>query len=115
MPRGPARNPVVWSSRPTRVHGFSRRLQCALFARVSLIRYLMLQFKYLPRILASCALWSLAAVATADDAFWESPDAYLGMKRPGATPEIFAPGLLAEPDTFVMGRVAFSRDGKEFY
>jgi hypothetical protein len=75
----------------------------------------MLHFKYLPRMLVSCALLSAAVVATADDAFWDSPDAYLGMKRPGNTPALFAPGQLAEPGTFVMGRVAFSRDGKEFY
>lgn len=75
----------------------------------------MAHLKYLPRVLATCTLLSAAVVATAADAFWDSPDAYLGTKRPGDTPVLFAPGQLAEPGTFVMGRVAFSRDGKEFY
>lgn len=75
----------------------------------------MIHLKNMPRMLVSCAIWSAAVVATAGDEFLDSADAYLAMKRPGDTPEIFAPGQLAEPGTFVMGRVAFSRDGKEFY
>jgi hypothetical protein len=51
----------------------------------------------------------------AEGSFWEDPQAYLGQPRPSNIPKIFAPGLLADKDTFVMGRVAFSRDGKEFY
>jgi hypothetical protein len=51
----------------------------------------------------------------AQKSFWESPAAYLGQTPPADTPKVFAPGLLAESGTFVMGRVAFSRDGKEFY
>ena len=46
--------------------------------------------------------------------FLESKNAYLGQKPPGDTPEIFAKGLLADSG-IVLGRVAFSRDGKEFY
>ena len=47
--------------------------------------------------------------------FLSSPAAYLGQKPPADTPIAFAPGLLAESGTFAMGRVAFSKDGKEFY
>lgn len=47
--------------------------------------------------------------------YWGSKDAYLGQTPPTDTPQIFAPGLLAESGTFIMGRVAFSQDGKEFY
>ncbi len=51
----------------------------------------------------------------AQGSFWDSPDAYLGQVPPSNTPKIFVPGLLADSGTFVMGRVAFSHDGKEFY
>ena len=47
--------------------------------------------------------------------FWDSPQAYLGQAPPSETPKIFAPGILADKGMFVMGRVAFSRNGKEFY
>ncbi len=47
--------------------------------------------------------------------FWNSPDAYLGQKPPGDTPKVFAKHLLTRQDTFPMARVAFSKDGKEFY
>jgi len=43
-----------------------------------------------------------------------SPDAYLGQQPPSDTPKIFAPGMLADSG-IVLGRVAFSKDGKEFY
>ena len=61
------------------------------------------------------ALGLLMAQANAADAFWQSPHAYLGEARPTDTPRAFAPGRLAESGTFVMGRSAFSRDGREFY
>jgi hypothetical protein len=51
----------------------------------------------------------------AQGSFWNGRDAYLGQTRPSDMPKIFAPGLLADPGTFPMGRVAFSKDGKEFY
>jgi hypothetical protein len=51
----------------------------------------------------------------AQRSFLNTSDAYLGQAPPSDTPKIFAPGLLAENGTFVMGRVAFSHDGKEFY
>jgi len=60
-------------------------------------------------VLCCCHLLS------AQKTFWDSRDAYLGQLRPPDTPKIFAPGLLADDGTFVMGRVAFSHDGKEFY
>lgn len=50
----------------------------------------------------------------AAEPFWDSPDAYLEQPRPDDTPRVFAPGL-AEKGMFLMGRVAFSPDGREFY
>lgn len=47
--------------------------------------------------------------------FLKSKDAYLGQKLPGDKPEVFAENILMKKDTFPMGRVAFSGDGKEFY
>ena len=46
--------------------------------------------------------------------FWDSKDAYLRQTPPGDTPKVFAPGMLADSG-IVLGRVAFSNDGKEFY
>lgn len=46
--------------------------------------------------------------------FWESPNAYLGQKPPSGTPEIFAKGILVDSG-IVLGRVAFSADGKDFF
>jgi hypothetical protein len=56
-----------------------------------------------------------APLLRAQESFWDGPDAYLGQPRPLDTPKIFAPGLLADSGTFVMGRVTFSYNGKEFY
>lgn len=53
--------------------------------------------------------------AKAQSGFLESKDAYLGQKPPGDQPVVFAENLLMINDTFPMGRVAFSKDGKEFY
>jgi hypothetical protein len=53
--------------------------------------------------------------ASAQSSFLKSKDAYLGQKPPGDKPEMFAGSLLMKKDTFPMGRVAFSQDGKEFY
>jgi hypothetical protein len=53
--------------------------------------------------------------AHAQGSFWDSKNAYLGQTPPTDTPKIFAPGALAEPGMFAMGRTAFSPDGKEFY
>jgi hypothetical protein len=56
----------------------------------------------------------LSQKASAQINFWESKAAYLGQTPPGDTPKIFAKGLLADSG-IVLGRVAFSKDGKEFY
>lgn len=48
------------------------------------------------------------------NSFWKSPNAYLGQKPPTETPEIFAKGILVDSG-IVLGRVAFSEDGKEFF
>jgi hypothetical protein len=56
-----------------------------------------------------------APLLRAQQSFWETKDAYLSQTPPTDTPQIFAPGLLADSGTFVMGRVAFSQDGTEFY
>ena len=61
------------------------------------------------------AAGSFATLAQSRPDIWNTPAAYLGQPPPSATPVVFAPGMLAEPGTFVMGRVAFSRDGREFY
>lgn len=57
----------------------------------------------------------LAPPLYAQESFWNSPDAYLGQPRPTDTPKIFAPNLMTDSGTFVMGRIAFSHDGKEIY
>jgi hypothetical protein len=51
----------------------------------------------------------------AQNNFWNSPNAYLGQKPPGDTPEKFAPQLINDTPYFSMDRCAFSSDGKEFY
>jgi hypothetical protein len=53
--------------------------------------------------------------SAAQSHFFKSKDAYLGQTPPGDKPEPFAEQLLAKNDTFPIGRVAFSQDGKEFY
>jgi hypothetical protein len=69
-----------------------------------------------PRIAVLVALAaSLIHPLQAQQSLWDTPDAYLGQTPPADTPKIFAPGMLADNGTFVMGRVAFSQDGKEFY
>jgi hypothetical protein len=52
---------------------------------------------------------------SAQSGLWRTHDAYLRQQPPSDMPKIFAPGLLADPHMFLMGRVAFSRDGREFY
>jgi hypothetical protein len=66
--------------------------------------------------IAFVSLSLLAAyTAKAQQNFWASPNAYLGQTPPGDTPEPFAPRLLTDSGYFVLGRVAFSPDGKEFF
>lgn len=50
----------------------------------------------------------------AQKSFLSSKDAYLGQATPGDTPQIFASGMLADSG-IVLGKVAFSKDGKSFY
>ena len=53
--------------------------------------------------------------ASAQSKFLKSKDAYLGQKPPGDKPEVFAEQILMKKDSFPIGRVAISQDGKEFY
>lgn len=58
---------------------------------------------------------SLTACSQNDkQSFWESKEAYFGLKRPGEIPEVFAPEMLVDSG-IVLGTVSFSADGKEFY
>jgi len=54
-------------------------------------------------------------VASAQSSFWNSAHAYLNQPQPGDAPVRFEPPNLNEPGYFVLGRIAFSADGKEFY
>jgi hypothetical protein len=65
-------------------------------------------------ILLITVLLGLTFTGKAQSNFWTSPDAYLGQTAPTETPKIFAPGLLSDSG-IVLGRVGFSKDGKEFY
>jgi hypothetical protein len=53
--------------------------------------------------------------ASAQHSFLSSTDAYFGQPQPGDTPRVFAPPHLTDSGYFILGRVAFSSDGKEFY
>ncbi len=70
-----------------------------------------------PKVLRS--LWMIAVcfagVTSAQESLWNTRDAYLGQVPPTDTPKVFAPGLPADRGMFLMGRVAFSPDGTEFY
>lgn len=57
----------------------------------------------------------ISSAALANESLWHAPAAYLGQTPPSEIPKPFAPGLLTDPGTFTMGRVAFSSDGREFY
>ena len=50
----------------------------------------------------------------AQNNFWETKTAYLAQPPPGDTPRVFGEGVLADSG-IVLGRVAFSKDGKAFY
>jgi hypothetical protein len=64
----------------------------------------------------TCVLIAGSAVlACGQGSFWKSRDAYLGQTPPTDMPKVFAPGMLADSGLFTMGRIAFSRDGKEIY
>ncbi len=51
----------------------------------------------------------------AEKSFWNTKNAYLGQTPPRDIPRPFFPGLVKDRGSFMMGRVAFSSDGKEFY
>jgi hypothetical protein len=68
-----------------------------------------------PLAVLALATLCLVPILHAQRSFWDSKNAYLGQPRPDDTPRIFAPGLLADPGTIVMDRIAFSLDGKEIY
>ncbi len=69
------------------------------------------------KILLPALLLFIAIVTRANspEGFWDSPDAYLGQVQPGEIPVKFAPNLLADSLGFSASKVAFTRDGKEFY
>jgi hypothetical protein len=50
----------------------------------------------------------------AQSKLWKTKDAYLGQTPPNDTPKIFAHPILGG-SSIVLGRVAFSKNGKEFY
>ena len=58
-------------------------------------------------------LLSVASNLRAQSNFLDGPDAYLGEKPPTDTPKVFAPGILADPSAFAIGRIGISPDGKE--
>jgi hypothetical protein len=45
--------------------------------------------------------------------FLDSPAAYLGQTLPSDTPQVFAPGLLADPGTIAYDRIAITPSGKD--
>ena len=67
-----------------------------------------------PTFLSIILLLGLGVNVSAQTNFWSSPHAYLGQQVPSDMPKIFAPGMLADSG-IVLGRVVFSKDGKEFY
>lgn len=64
---------------------------------------------------STMCVFLLCSSALAQDAFWAGPNAYIKQARPDDTPRVFASGMLADPGTFTMGRIAFSNDGREIY
>lgn len=64
--------------------------------------------------LSFSALFICTVCCNAQTNIWNSKHAYLGLKPPGDEPQIFAKGLLIDSG-IVLGRIAFSNDGKEFY
>jgi len=79
----------------------------------------MSQFENLKRkIILLIAICVTGIVNTnAQSNFWTSTNAYLGQPPPNDTPKLFATDMLisANDTGFALDRVAFSKDGKEFY
>jgi len=67
------------------------------------------------RVLLLASWLAFNFIASAQAQFWNSSNAYLNQPQPGDTPVPFKPPHLTEPGYFVLGRIAFSADGKEFY
>jgi hypothetical protein len=65
-------------------------------------------------LLSPILLFCFSAKLPAQTNFWNSPDAYFGQIPPTDTPKIFGPKILADSG-IVLGTVAFSKNGKEFY
>ncbi|MEO5582887.1 MAG: hypothetical protein ABIR66_09355 [Saprospiraceae bacterium] len=61
-----------------------------------------------------CLILLLCERTGAQSRLWKTKDAYLGQLPPNDTPKIFARSILAG-SSIVLGRVAFSKNGKEFY
>lgn len=59
-------------------------------------------------------LGGMSTKGSAQANFWHSKSAYLGQSPPGDTPKVFEPDLQDDSDV-VLGRVAFSKDGRAFY
>lgn len=72
-----------------------------------------MNLKY-PLFIFICLFLIFQCKNSKQNSFWESPKAYLGQKVPSEIPEIFAKGMLVDSG-IVLGRVAFSESGKEFY
>lgn len=64
-------------------------------------------------VIAGSMFLGLVSGLSAQTAFLEGPNAYLGQKPPGEVPIEFAPRLLNDPNTFAIGRIGISPDGKE--
>ncbi|MEO5561865.1 MAG: hypothetical protein ABIR18_00495 [Chitinophagaceae bacterium] len=47
--------------------------------------------------------------------FFADPHAFIDQQQPGDVPQRFTPPRMTDSGYFVLGRVAFSEDGKEFY
>ncbi len=60
-------------------------------------------------------LMGISLNVSAQNSFWDGPQAYLGQTPPGNEPVKFAPQLINDSPFFSMDRSAFSADGKEFY
>lgn len=67
------------------------------------------------KILITIAFFITSNCSNAQIAFWNSKYAFLGQTPPADTPKIFAHSLLVPNSGIVLGRVAFSNNGKEFY
>lgn len=68
--------------------------------------------KHPPALSIGILLFAIPVLRAQGD-FWNGPNAYLGQKPPGNKPIEFAPGLLADPNTIAMDRIAISPDGKD--